>query len=101
VTENFVPTKHLATVLKFFRDRSDQISGFKGDVTDAYRLFVERLKQAYPDELQRALETFNNEGYKRQKNRTKPTKWEQLRDAGKSGFSFGFIDMEDGEEEAS
>ena len=50
VTQNFVPPAHLKSVLKFLKDKQDQISGFSQDV-DAYELFRERLEVEYPELL--------------------------------------------------
>src|SRR5436189_2688688 len=55
VTQNFVPPAHLKSVLKFLKDKEDQISGFSDDV-DACKLFRERLKEEYPELLDAADE---------------------------------------------
>ena len=88
LTQNFVPEPKLVDVLKFLRDSPDQVSGFKEDVTDAYGLFVDRLRENYPDVLEKALAKLDarDEG--------KSRKWEQLKKTSETsedgGFSFGF-----------
>src|SRR5438477_13013513 len=47
VTQNFVPPSHLTSVLRFLKDKPDQISGFADDI-DANLLLRERLKTEYP-----------------------------------------------------
>lgn len=51
VTQNFVPRARLPQVLRFLRDKPDQISGFANDVSDPWRLFVQRLQERRPDVL--------------------------------------------------
>jgi cupin-like protein len=87
ITQNFVPRRKLADVLKFLRDSPDQVSGFKDDVDDPYALFVDRLKETHPDLLTEALDVLET---------STTTKWDRLvssKDANSiesSGFSFGF-----------
>jgi hypothetical protein len=50
VTQNFVPPAHLKSVLRFLRDKEDQISGFE-EGSDAYTLFREKLRATYPELL--------------------------------------------------
>jgi len=50
VTQNFVPSAHLKSVLHFLRDKEDQISGFNEGL-DAYKLFREKLRAIFPDLL--------------------------------------------------
>jgi hypothetical protein len=94
ITQNFVPKSHLSSVLSFLKDKPDQVSGFKKDVTDPYGTFVERMKDEHPDLLLQALEELKKkaEGKKR--------KWDAAvgKDEGEQGgFSFGFGDDSDEE----
>jgi hypothetical protein len=89
LTQNFVPQKKLSEVLRFLRDCSDQVSGFKDDVADPYGLFVERLREVHPDILEEGLQELEK------KDKRARGKWEELTKPapetdGGSGFSFGF-----------
>lgn len=97
ITQNFVPRKKLADVLRFLRDSPDQVSGFKDDVADPYALFVERMREQHPELLEEALERLDARGGK--------GKWEEIvkpvhndDESGAGGFSFGFGFDEDGED---
>ena len=46
ITQNFVSEENLIQVLKFLKEKPDQISGYKGDL---YNDFLERLKIEHPD----------------------------------------------------
>lgn len=92
LTQNFVPQSPslnlLSEVLLFLRDKSDQVSGFKQDVSDPFGLFTERLKEEYPGVLDRALELADKKSGKKRK-------WDAAVGAGEEaegggGFSFGF-----------
>jgi hypothetical protein len=50
VTQNFVPPAHLKSVLRFLRDKEDQISGFE-EGSNVYNLFCEQLRTTCPDLL--------------------------------------------------
>ncbi|ETI27403.1 hypothetical protein G647_09593 [Cladophialophora carrionii CBS 160.54] len=95
ITQNFVPRAHVRSAIRFLREKPDQVSGFKDDVTDPYGLFIERLRQSYPD-LAASLDEREN----------RKRKWEEVvadqgnADGERQGFSFGFgddIDEEDTE----
>ncbi len=95
ITQNFVPEAHLANVLDFLKNKPDQVSGFSTDVGNAYELFVEKMRELYPDVLDRALGEMEkmHEGKKR--------KWDQLVNGDDEhvtkakAFSFGFGDEDD------
>ena len=91
ITQNFVPEAHLVNVLDFLKNKPDQVSGFHGEVDNAYDLFVENLRAQYPEVLDKAVNQSKkmHEGKKR--------KWNQLLngDDEQKGFSFGFGDEED------
>jgi hypothetical protein len=104
LTQNFVPESHLSEVLSFLKDRADQVSGFKKDVTDPYGLFVERLEQRNPELLQSALQELA------QKQERKKRRWDQVvggesdeeeedqSQKKSTGFSFGFGFADENEE---
>ena len=81
VTQNFVPPAHLKSVLKFLKDKHDQISGFADDI-DAYELFRQRLKVEYSDLLARADAAMT---------KVKPKKRKWIEDTEPSEFSFNFF----------
>jgi hypothetical protein len=80
VTQNFVPPAHLKSVLRFLRDKEDQISGF-AECSDAYSLFRERLRTAYPDLLTATEEEMN---------KAKTKKKRKLIDITGDTFTFSF-----------
>ena len=95
ITQNFVPEAHLANVLDFLKNKPDQVSGFSTDVGNAYELFIEKMRELYPDVLDKALGEMEkmHEGKKR--------KWDQLVNGDgehvtkAKAFSFGFGDEDD------
>jgi hypothetical protein len=96
LTQNFVPRKKLADVLRFLRGSRDQVSGFADDVVDPYGLFVEKLGALRPGLLEEGLRELEVRG------RGRRGRWEELvkgvKDAdGETGggFSFGFGGDED------
>ncbi|MCJ1316658.1 hypothetical protein MMC15_001979 [Xylographa vitiligo] len=100
ITQNFVPQAHLAEVLAFLRDKPDQVSGFKKEITDPYSLFMQKMTEQHPEILQKAVQQLERvkEGRKR--------KWDDLVNGhdkhedlhdNSNGFSFGFGDAEEGE----
>ena len=89
VTENFVPRGHLASTLDFLKNKADHVTGFKEDVVDPYGLFLERMRDVFPDVLEESMKELEEKSKKR--------KWEDVvndaedDEAGKGGgFSFGF-----------
>ncbi|SGY23679.1 BQ5605_C019g08967 [Microbotryum silenes-dioicae] len=75
VTQNYVSQRELASVLRFMRDRPDQVSGFKRPrteqdqtrelvqkedcdelVSDVFELFVQGLKKEHGEMVEKALE---------------------------------------------
>lgn len=102
LTQNFVPQSpslyHLSEVLSFLRDKADQVSGFKQDIESPFALFVERLRETYPDALEKGLELADD------KKVGKKRKWDDAvavkEDEPATGFSFGFsVDEDDDEDE--
>lgn len=57
---------------------------------DPYGLFIERMREQYPVELEDALENLE---------RKKKTKWGELTDTKGQGFTFGFGDVNDSDDE--
>lgn len=105
LTQNFVPPPHLPGVLAFLRDRRDQVSGFMESENEVeaggmeYELFVEKLREAYPEILEEALLELE----RRDEKKNRKTRWEELTGKAKvegvveegvqqvdAGFSFGF-----------
>lgn len=97
VTQNFVPRKKLADVMRFLRDSPDQVSGFKDDVQDPFALFVERLREHYPELLEQALQKLDGADSGRKGRWEELTKGHEVDGAEAPGFSFAFSDSE-GEE---
>ncbi|RFU32005.1 hypothetical protein B7463_g4302, partial [Scytalidium lignicola] len=96
ITQNFVPRSHLPGVLSFLRDKPDQVSGFKEDVTDPFGIFVENMQRVLPDILEQALEKLEKMTEVRKR------KWDaaigKARDEDTvGGFAFGFGDESDAE----
>ncbi|KAJ0355152.1 hypothetical protein COL154_000744 [Colletotrichum chrysophilum] len=102
LTQNFVPKStclyQLTEVLSFLRDKADQVTGFKQEVTDPYGLFVERLRLDQPELLEDAMRNLDK------KTSQKKRKWEEAvgvhdtEASGGGGFSFGFGgDLDDDE----
>ncbi|KAK5990361.1 F-box protein JMJ22 [Cladobotryum mycophilum] len=71
LTQNFVPQSPslnlVSEVLAFLRDRPNQVTGFSRDVENPFELFTERLKQDYPDVLERGLELADKKTGKKRK----------------------------------
>ena len=88
ITQNFVPRSHLRGVLSFLRDKPDQVSGFKKEVTDPFGTFVERMQSKHPELLEEALEEL------KKRSEVKKRKWDEAvgreEGEGEGGFSFGF-----------
>lgn len=80
----------MANVIHFLKTKPDQVSGFHHGVNNAYDLFVKKMRELYPEVLDKALGEMEkmNEGKKR--------KWDELVNGGDEhgtnarGFSFGF-----------
>ena len=97
ITQNFVPQAHLADALNFLEVKADQVSGFKKSAISPYHLFVQRLRQRYPELLSKALDELNKASD------SKKRKWNELvhSDASEGngrankGFGFGFGDDDD------
>ena len=95
ITQNFVPETHLGEVLYFLKNKPEQVSGFAKDLSSPYDLFVEKIKDTYPDMLEKGMKAMERRygGKKR--------KWDQIVNgydgsAEKSaGFSFNFGDGDD------
>jgi hypothetical protein len=80
ITQNFVPRSKVLQAARFLRDKANQVSGFHCSIEDPYALFLERLREHYPD---LAVTVEDTESRKR--------KWEDVIDdeGGRQGFSFG------------
>jgi len=104
LTQNFVPESHLAEVISFLRDRADQVSGFKRDVTDPYQLFIDRLQAQEPMLLSAALQELERKQERRKRTwdmvvgSKEGEEGEHAEKKGSSGFSFGFGFADEDEE---
>ncbi|KAF2203758.1 F-box domain-containing protein [Delitschia confertaspora ATCC 74209] len=89
LTQNFVPRKRLGDVLSFLRDQSENISGFKDDVEDAFGLFTEKLRKKDPELLEEGLKELEKKAKKGRGKWEELTKPKEEEESG-GGFSFGF-----------
>ncbi|KAL9128246.1 MAG: hypothetical protein Q9217_003036 [Psora testacea] len=94
ITQNFVPEAHLAEVLDFLKNKPEQVSGFAKEVASPYGLFVEKLREMYPELLRIGME-----GMERRRGGRK-RKWNELvngHDESDEGtvFNFAFGDRDD------
>src|SRR5271170_3953361 len=81
VTQNFVPPAHVKSVLRFLKNKQDQISGFTDEI-DAYLLFRERLQSQYPDLLREADKHLSS---------TIPRKRKWIEETTSTEFTFNFF----------
>lgn len=93
ITQNFVPRSHVGAAYRFLKYKANQVSGFKDDIHDPCSLFMERLREADPA----LAATLDASGEKKRK-------WEDVVEADvddgqRGGFSFGFDDDIEDEEE--
>ena len=72
ITQNFVGRRYLSHALGFLKYKPDQVSGFDSDITDPYQLFVSRLEEQHPKDLEWALLAI------RKKHGLRKRKWEEL-----------------------
>jgi hypothetical protein len=101
LTQNFVPKSpslhHLTEALSFLKDKADQVTGFRRDISDPYALFVDRLRKEYPEILEEALQIMDG------RNAQKKRKWdlalggEEGNTTGGFSFGFGFGEADDDE----
>ncbi|ORY80315.1 hypothetical protein BCR37DRAFT_64017 [Protomyces lactucae-debilis] len=85
LTQNFVPRGYIGAVLRFLRDKPDQVSGFGELKQQPYEVFRQRAAEAFPEEVA-AFE------------KDEPTVWQKLtHDKKSASFSFGFACDSDGE----
>lgn len=96
ITQNFIPRAHLSAALDFLRNKANQVSGFRRDVEDPYRLFVAKMQEMHPDLLEQAMRQLEKE------KEGKKRKWDELvhtkideDEPETGGFSFGFGDDSD------
>ncbi|KAF8469551.1 hypothetical protein BDZ91DRAFT_720456 [Kalaharituber pfeilii] len=98
ITQNFVPRKHLPSVLLFLRDQPQSVSGFNCEkVKDPYDLFIRRMYEQYPEILEQAQNEVNTMTGSKEK---KGGKWDELVGEAKNGgggFAFNFIESEEEE----
>ncbi|RUS16986.1 hypothetical protein BC938DRAFT_476395 [Jimgerdemannia flammicorona] len=80
ITQNYVGAHNLLNVLRFLRDKPNQVSGVS-DTDGFYIKFREAFQKAYPGFLERI---------EKEETEKRLTTWERLKDGG-SRFSFGFV----------
>jgi hypothetical protein len=93
ITGNFVHRSRLPEVLRFMRDKPEQVSGFGDEVQDPYGLFLERLSKHRPE----LLEDVDLDRLEKKKTGTPSAKrtWEDVKgETDSGGFSFGFAGEE-------
>ncbi len=85
ITQNFVPRNHLPSVLSFLKDKPDQVSGFKREVSDPFTTLVQCLENRHPELLRKAIiDAQQSRGIRKRK-------WDAAIGTGTEGeFSFGF-----------
>ena len=88
ITQNFIPRGHLGSALDFLKNKADQVSGFGEDVGDAYGLFVERMRDVFPDVLEESMKELEGKRKRKWEEVVKPTEDDEAGRGG--GFSFGF-----------
>lgn len=100
LTQNFVPKTQLPCVLKFLLSQPHSVSGFNcTKVSDPYSLFVDRMREKFPQELEAAQEILAMQQKKNKFPVNVNNKWDELvkssREATTHGkkkpFSFGFV----------
>lgn len=106
VTQNFVSETELTNVIRFMRDKPDQLSGFKGSLTPStiYERFTRALQENAPETYIRAMGALEKTSppLKRESvwDKVVSTSDEPATVDGEAGggFSFGF-EFDEGEEE--
>lgn len=94
ITQNFVPRSHLSSVLSFLKDKPDQVSGFRREISAPYSTFVQCLENQYPELLAQAIIESQKSGEPRKR------KWDTITGTGpEEEFSFGFGGNGDSDEE--
>ncbi|KAK7206826.1 hypothetical protein BZA70DRAFT_115564 [Myxozyma melibiosi] len=108
LTQNFVPLPHIMSVLRFFHNKKDQISGFRNkkrassDDDDENEVPDEDILSMFVDRLLGGEAELTDEVEGKIKKWTESlgeSKWDKLMDAKESGFSFGFGFDEDEDED--
>lgn len=82
ITQNYVSSANLINVLRFLRDKSDQVSGCREEY-DVYSVFVDKLQQSQPQVVEKAM----GEMKKQDTNGT----WKNLMTTESSSFEFKFF----------
>ena len=94
ITQNFVPRSHLMSAVNFLKNKPEQVSGFRKSVQDPFALFVERLQEHHPD-LYEIVQS-RNQNKRKWDDVVAP---EDTSESKRGGFSFGFGNDSDLEEE--
>ena len=93
LTQNFVPKCHLVEVLKFLRDKPNQVSGFEQSIGNPYQLFVEQMQSRHPDLITDAIDKINHTTKSKRKWESIVDKCDTLSSTNQpfnGGFKFGF-----------
>ncbi|KAK9383046.1 uncharacterized protein V2V93DRAFT_364111 [Kockiozyma suomiensis] len=107
ITQNFVPFSHIMSVLCFFHNKKDQISGFRKKIDcnaddDENESPNEDVLTAFIDKLTGEESKLTDGMIEKIKNWAQSLEmsyWDKLVDAKESGFSFGFGFDEDEDED--
>ncbi|KAG8989062.1 hypothetical protein FRB90_002418 [Tulasnella sp. 427] len=103
VTQNFVSENELVKVLRFMRDKTDQLSGFKGSLTPStiYKRFTDALRENAPEAYKKAMNSLE----KAPSSTKRESVWDKVVSTGDpapgteesaGAFSFGF-EFEEGD----
>ncbi|KAI4158399.1 MAG: hypothetical protein LQ342_007485 [Letrouitia transgressa] len=90
ITQNFVPSAHLAKVLSFLKNKPDQVSGFSSSVKNPYETFTTKMKGRYPELLEAGLKETNNKREPRKRKWDQVIKGQARNGEIMAGFSFDF-----------
>ncbi|KXX73972.1 Bifunctional arginine demethylase and lysyl-hydroxylase PSR [Madurella mycetomatis] len=99
LTQNFVPESHLGGVLSFLKDKAEQVSGFKTEVSDPYGLFVDRLREERPNLLEDGLRQLaeRKRRWDTMVGTDDATEGQPQKKSAGFSFGFGFGDEDEGE----
>ncbi|CCG81004.1 putative F-box and JmjC domain protein [Taphrina deformans PYCC 5710] len=92
VTQNFVPRAYIGKVLRFLREKRDQVSGFDKSI-EAHTLFEERLHDIYHDEWLRLTDKPKSQWHSLTGTTQGPD------EATSTPFTFGFAHESDSDDE--
>ena len=82
-----MPRAHLGATVRFLKHKVDQVSGFRNNVNNPHDLFMERLKEAYPD----LAASLDNSSAKKRKWKEVVNRQDEAEESAQV-FTFGFGD---------